>query len=306
MGIPQLSGGFVFDIQGFSVHDGPGCRTLIFLKGCSLHCAWCSNPEGIDLHPNLMFDYEKCNVDGICIKTCPNGALYALQNELRINREACLACKDFLCTKECLTNALRLAGSFTTVTELFKIIQRDRQFWGSEGGITLTGGEPLLQIDFAKEILKKCYEAYIHTAVETCGNVPWKNFADAIPWIDFIYFDLKIINAAIHRDLTGASNELILDNARRLAQAFQGKLIFRMPVLPGINDSTEQLTEVINFMNSINKNEIQILPLHHLGREKYRLLGKKYTMTAHRTPSRNEMIRIQQIFRSGGVKCYLH
>jgi len=305
MGIPQLIGGYVFDIQGFSVHDGPGCRTLIFLKGCTLHCDWCSNPEGIDPYPNLMFDYEKCIRDGFCINACPLGALQFLQNELTINREVCLACKEFLCTKECLTNALRLAGSFTTINELFKIIQRDRQFWGSEGGITLTGGEPLLQIDFAKEILKRCYDAYIHTAIETCGNVPWKNFAEALLWIDFIYFDLKLINSAIHKKLTGTGNEMILDNARRLAASFKGKLIFRLPVLPGINDSTEQLAEVISFMNSINKDEIQILPLHHLGREKYRLLGKKYKMTGYRTPSSDEMIRIQQIFRSGGVKCYL-
>lgn len=305
MGIAQLTGGFIFDVQGFSVHDGPGCRTLIFLKGCSLHCDWCSNPEGIDPHLNLMFDDEKCIRDGLCVDSCPFNALKLVQNQLIIPRKACNDCIDFPCINECLTEALRKAGTFITVDELFKTIQRDRQFWGSEGGITLTGGEPLLQIDFAKEILKRCYNAYIHTAIETCGNVPWHNFAETLPWIDFIYFDLKMINSAIHKKLTGADNELILENARRLAASFNGKLIFRMPVLPGINDNSEHLAEVISFMNSISKDEIQILPLHHLGREKYKLLGKDYKMTGCRTPNRQEMIRIQEIFRSGGVNCYL-
>ncbi len=301
----QLTEGCIFDVQGFSVHDGPGCRTLIFLKGCTLHCDWCSNPEGIDPHPVLMFDNEKCIRDGLCVKACQHQALAIEQNQLTINRLLCRDCEDFACTKECLTNALRRAGTFTTVDQLLKIIQRDRQFWGSEGGITLTGGEPLLQLIFAKEILKRCYESYVHTAIETCGNIPWKNFEETIPWIDFIYFDLKMMDNEKHRSLTGAGNELILANARRLAMQFNGKLVFRIPVIPGINDTQEQIENAVAFMKETGIQEINLLPLHHLGKEKYRLLGRNYPLNGRLTPNRFEMIRLQEIFRSHGVKCFI-
>jgi pyruvate formate lyase activating enzyme len=305
MGISQLTGGTIFDVQGFSVHDGPGCRTLIFLKGCTLHCDWCSNPEGIDLNPVLMYDPEKCIHDGLCVAACRYNALTLAENQLTINHSACHECPDFICTEQCLTSALRVAGSFASVDELFKTIRRDRQFWGNEGGITLTGGEPLLQKKFAREILKRCYDAYIHTAIETCGNVPWDNFSDTIPWIDFIYFDLKLINSADHRKYTGAGNELILENARRLASEFKGKLVFRMPVVPGINSDDAHINQVISFMKSVSVNEINILPLHHLGKEKYRLLNRVYHLEGNCVPNRQEMQNVQELFRRAGVQCYL-
>ena len=301
----QLTEGCIFDVQGFSVHDGPGCRTLIFLKGCTLHCAWCSNPEGIDPQPVLMYNAEKCIRDGLCVDACPQQALKLADDQLEIIRNLCHACKIPLCTTECLTGGLRMAGYFTSVEELFKTIRRDRQFWGSEGGITLTGGEPLLQINFAKEILKRCFEAYIHTAIETCGNIPWKNFEETIPWIDFIYFDLKLMDSEKHRQLTGAGNELIIANFRRLASQFKGKIVIRMPVIPGINDTGESISATINLMKETGIHDINLLPLHHLGKEKYRLLGKNYPLNGHQTPDRQEMTRLQEIFRLEGLNCLI-
>lgn len=301
----QLIEGCLFDIQGFSVHDGPGCRTLIFLKGCTLQCAWCSNPEGIDPHPVLMYNSEKCIHDGLCVEVCPHHALKITDNQLDILRNLCHDCEIPLCTAECLTGALRRAGYFTSIEELFKTIRRDRQFWGNEGGITLTGGEPLLQLRFAKEILKRCYEAYIHTAIETCGNIPWKNFEDTIPWIDFIYFDLKLMDSDKHRELTGAGNELILENLRRLADQFKGRLVIRMPIIPGINNTDSNISSTISLMKETGINEINLLPLHHLGKEKYHLLGKKYPLNGHLTPDREEMTRLLGIFRLHGLNCLI-
>jgi pyruvate formate lyase activating enzyme len=282
----ELISGIIFDIQGFSVHDGPGCRTLIFLKGCSLRCQWCSNPEGLHAYPEPLYYSEKCIHDGACRDACTQGALSLNGDRLIIEREKCQRCvvddhspSSFLpCASACLTSALKKAGYVITLKELFHIISRDRNYWGSEGGVTLTGGEPMVQSAFATAILKRCYDAYIHTAIETCGNVPWTVFEKALPYLNYILYDLKHMDPAKHKAMTGISNNLILDNARRLARHFQGKVVFRVPVIPGFNDDDENMIRIKEFMRETGVREIELLPLHHLGREKYRLLGTEYLM----------------------------
>jgi len=186
-----------------------------------------------------------------------------------------------------------------------EIIRRDRQFWGANGGITLTGGEPLLQVDFAAKILESCYNAYIHTAIETCGNVSWEHFEKVLPWLDWIFFDLKHVNNEEHKIATGAGNSLILENLRRLAKHFTGRLILRLPLISGFNDDVQNIEAVISLMLENKVSEINILPLHHLGREKYELLGKEYFGRRFTIPTNDRMKEIQEKFRAIGLTCYL-
>lgn len=297
--------GYIFDIQGQSIHDGPGCRTLIFLKGCSLNCFWCSNPEGIGCKPSLMYAPSKCIVCGSCIRNCSHDAIRIENEKLIISRHLCSVCDKQICIDECYTGALRLGGYEISVSKLYEIIRRDRQYWGSNGGITLTGGEPLLQIDFTKEILAKCYDAYIHTAIETCGYVPWENFQKVISYIDWIFFDLKHLDGEEHKKATNADNALILENARLLSKEFTGRLVFRFPLIPGFNDSVKNIDAVISFIKGAGRNEINILPLHHLGREKYQLLNKEYIGGNLPVPTNEKLRKVQNTFKASGIDCYV-
>ena len=300
----SASKGYVFDIQGLSVHDGPGCRTLIFLNGCTLNCIWCSNPEGISRRPTLLYFSSKCVACGSCVDNCPQNAIRIENEKLIISRQLCIVCEKHSCTDDCYTDALKLSGYEITVSKLFEIIQRDRQFWGHEGGITLTGGEPLLQLDFAKAILSKCHQAYIHTAIETCGNIPWKNFQEVIPYVDWIFFDLKHLDSQEHLKVTNAGNTLILENAELLSREYNGRLIFRLPLIPGFNDSNENIDSIISFIKKTGRNEINILPLHHLGREKYKLLDNIYPGSTFPVPTKEKLRDIERTFKSNGIKCY--
>lgn len=297
--------GIVFDIQGLSVHDGPGCRTLIFVNGCTLDCFWCSNPEGIGRKPSLMYFASKCIACGKCVGNCAQKAIRLENGILKINRQLCTICENQVCTSDCYTDALKVGGYEISVAKLMETIQRDRQFWGSHGGITLTGGEPLLQIDFVKEILEKCHESYIHTAIETCGNIPWKNFQDVIPYLDWIFFDLKHLDCEKHKEATGSGNALIVENAKQLSKEFGGRLLFRIPLIPGFNDSKENIASLIAFIKETGRNEINILPLHHLGREKYLPLGKDYTGGSFTIPSIANLKAIKKAFNDSGIECYI-
>ena len=296
--------GNIFDIQGFSVFDGPGCRTLIFLQGCTLNCEWCSNPEGINAHPIPMYNASKCIYDGNCVKSCKLGALKITKDKLVISPNICLKCTTYDCVDECYTDALQICGKEVTTEDLFKQIQRDRQYWGKSGGITLTGGEPLLQFYFALDILKKCHNSYIHTAIETCGNVPWENFEKVLQYTDWIFYDLKHMDTTSHKRLTGTGNRQILENSTRLAAEFPGRLIFRLPVIPGFNDSSENIRSLASFIKDTGRKELNILPLHHLGREKYNLLNLDYPARDFPVPSNKDLKRIEAEFIAQGISCY--
>ncbi len=301
---PELNGGTIFDIQGFSVHDGPGCRTLIFLKGCSIRCAWCSNPEGLHLYREPLYNRQKCIFDDLCVKACSSNAITHHEESLLFDRKKCSNCTTFECIDACCTGALKKGGYHVTLDELFATIQRDRQYWGSIGGVTLTGGEPFLQPEFCEGILKRCYSSYIHTVVETCGNVPWKNIERSLDFLDWIFYDLKQADPVKHRLMTLAGNELILENARKLSEVFKGRLVFRLPLIPGFNDDAASVKELSDFIISTGRKEINILPAHHFGREKYNLVGKTYYTDDFRTPEKEDLQRVQGLFESRGIRCY--
>jgi pyruvate formate lyase activating enzyme len=305
MGSSELKSGTLFDIQGFSVHDGPGCRTLIFMKGCGLECRWCSNPEGLLPFPHPLYNSSKCIFDNLCVVACRQHAITATAGSLTFDTMLCSSCESHECEEACCTGALRIAGYSISEGDLFKKIQRDRQYWGSNGGITLTGGEPLRQTDFVVSFLKKCHEAYIHTAAETCGNIPWKSLESTMDYLDWIFFDLKHMDEEAHAEWTGSSNQLILENAKKLSSRFGGRLIFRMPVVPGFNDSVEVAEGIADFLNELNRNEINLLPVHHLGREKYRLMGMNYYSGDLPIPTREVMMNLQAIFHKKNIQCYI-
>lgn len=346
----ELIRGTLFDIQGFSVHDGPGCRTLIFLKGCSLRCSWCSNPEGIAPFAEPLYQPSKCTLDLLCIEACKYGAITtvgaseqadktsaseqittgsgrisqddilvavthdhtaevkdvtAFQQGLAFDRGLCSRCTVHECIAACCTGALRLGGYEMTVDELFDRIGRDRPYWGDRGGITLTGGEPFAQPLFVARFLERCYDAFIHTAVETCGNVPWNSLEPALPFLDWVFFDLKHMAPDRHHALTGSTNHLILHNALQLSSRFNGRLVFRMPVVPGFNDDQDNIEQTAAFLHDTGRKEINILPLHHLGREKYSLTGRSYGAGIFDIPLKEDLEKIRKIFTDQGIDCYV-
>jgi pyruvate formate lyase activating enzyme len=300
----QLKGGHIFDIQGFSVHDGPGCRTLIFLKGCPMRCSWCSNPEGIHDFPEPLYDSSKCTMDLLCMNACPGKAISVPEQSLMIDRDLCRTCSSFACVESCFTGAIRKAGYFISTSDLMKKIQRDRQYWGSNGGITLTGGEPFLQPVFTQELLKQCFSSYIHTSVETCGNVRWENIRSSLDWLEWVFFDLKHMDPEKHKKATGVGNKQILKNAQQLSQQFKGRLIFRIPFVKGFNDDEESLSAFADFILANGKKEVNLLPLHHLGRDKYRLLHEEYYTEDFSVPSHADLLKAQQYLAKRGVECY--
>ena len=299
------SSGTIFDIQGFSVHDGPGCRTLVFLKGCTMQCFWCSNPEGIHPQPEPLYFQSSCIFDKNCVEACPENAITPGENKIIINRTKCLSCTDFKCVASCFTGALRTNGREVAADELLKTIRRDRQYWGQNGGITLSGGEPLLQIDFAATLLKACYDAYIHTAIETCGNVKLESYQRIADITEWIFFDLKHMDDCKHKDATGVSNKRILENARWLGEHYSGRLFFRLPLIPGFNDSHENIDATADFLAEIGLNEINLLPVHHLGREKYNMMNLPYHAAGVPVPKPDHINKIKNWFEEKNIQCYI-
>lgn len=277
--------GTIFDIQRFSIHDGPGIRTTVFLKGCSLRCVWCHNPESQIPEPQLAFYAHKCLSCGKCEKICKKAFT-----------PDCDACGK--CVESCYAGAREILGREESAENVFSVVVRDKAYYKtSGGGVTLSGGEPLLQADFSVEILRKCKENGIHTAIETAGNVPWENFLKAIPYCDLFLYDIKVIDEKKHRLLTGASNKLILENAEKL-RSLGKNILFRTPVVPGYND--DQLEKISAFCGKC----LELLAYHEIGKGKYEALRYPYTVKS--TPfSQEEMTALSEkygaLYRPTGV-----
>lgn len=300
--------GLVFDIQRFSVHDGPGIRTTVFLKGCSLRCFWCHNPEGLRMTPEVRFLPERCLACGACVAACEHDGQHLDASGRSFARERCVACGA--CVEACVTEALTLAGRQMTAAAVLAEALRDRVFYEtSGGGVTLSGGEPALQPAFAREILALSKGEGLHTAIETCGNVPWENLDALLPFTDLVMMDLKQMDAEQHRAATGAGNERILANARRLAQTAR-PLIFRTPVVPGVNDTAAAIAAIAGFIaelaadrNRAGRADIawELLPFHRLAGDKYRSLGLEYRARDLNPPPKDVMHALAETARASGV-----
>jgi pyruvate formate lyase activating enzyme len=305
-----LESGLIFDIQGYSVHDGPGCRTLVFLSGCPLRCAWCANPEGQLLHPRVLYHRQKCvHTKYTCVTDCPHAAITIQPNDsahpLSFDHALCEHCDTLSCVNGCLNGALTRSGRSLRVDELLRILTRDQGYWGEQGGVTFTGGEPLVQSEFLIAALKACRSQYIHTAVETCAHVKTETLLEVMQWTDWLFIDLKHMDTHFHQAQTGSGNELILENIRAAAAiGWQGRLILRMPFIPGYNDSPQHLHEMAAFIKEIGLNEINLLSFHRMGASKYEQLGLEYPYAACAAPSQEALLAAQRFFEAAGLECY--
>ncbi len=264
--------GIVFDIQRYSIHDGPGIRTTVFLKGCPLRCFWCQNPESQSGEPELLLNDALCCGCGHCISLCPVAANSLSGKHSQINRAACTKCGA--CVDACPNKARRMSGKQMTVEEVMKQVRKDVKFYEtSGGGITLSGGEALMQPDFALALLQKSKELNIHTALETCGYVSWNIFEKVTPYVDYFLYDIKHWDAERHQKGTKADNELILNNAKKLAGLKPMKV--RVPLIPGFNDSERDIRSIAALAASFSPEiEIELLAYNPLGEGKYESLGK--------------------------------
>ena len=265
--------GVIFDLQRFAVHDGPGIRTLVFLKGCTLACQWCSNPESHRFQPDVFFDGAKCIGCRLCADVCPNAALLREAEGVRYDRKACGACGR--CADVCCAGARVIKGMAVTAEWVANEVLKDEEFYSrSGGGVTLGGGEPLAQPEFASAVLQESKRRGLHTVVETCGYVPWSAVAQSLPWTDLFLFDLKHVDPAKHQLYIGGDVRVILSNLSRLAVTGR-PIIVRIPVIPTFNDTAAEIAAIANAVAAVGLQEVHLLPYHSLGQSKYRLLGKE-------------------------------
>ena len=267
----------VFDIQRSSIHDGPGIRTTVFLKGCPLECSWCHNPEAQTKAQQLFYFYDKCVLCGKCEEVCKNNVHQLTDGKHTIDYDFCTQCGE--CVEECNSNALKIIGKEMSVDEVMAEVVADIDFYNnSKGGITLSGGEPLIHFSFAKALLKSCKEKGINRCVETSGFVATNNFREILPSIDILLFDYKITGLQKHKKHTGVSNELILDNLD-LAYKSGVPIILRCPIIPGINDTEDHFKEIKKLDDSYpNIKGIELLPYHSIGNNKRTSIGVETTL----------------------------
>lgn len=273
----MLPRGMLYDIQRFSLDDGPGIRTTFFLKGCNLRCRWCHNPESIRFEPQLLYYVGKCQSCGACAQVCPRQA-HSMEEGHRFDRKRCSACG--LCETVCPSGALLLRGRELMPQEVIAEAMKDRAFFASSGGgVTFSGGEPLLQPAFTAEAFRLLKQQGVHTAVDTAGNVPWSSFEMVLPFTDLVLFDLKAVTASRHRDTTGADNGQILRNLKALSADTTCALWIRIPAVRGLNLSGPDDAEWARMLTLLKElprvDRIDLLPYHRLGEAKYGALEQQ-------------------------------
>ena len=297
--------GLVFDIKKFAVHDGPGIRTTVFLKGCPLHCWWCHNPESIKREKELVLFENKCIGCGECFKVCPNKAHELLPDGNRVyHKERCVLCGK--CTDICYAEALVMEGKEMTVEEVMVELRKDIPFYeNSNGGITLSGGEPMFQHEFSLAILKQCKAEGLHTAIDTSGQVSWRVYERILPYVDLALYDFKHIDPVAHKKYTGVSNYLILDNLVKMSE-YDVPIEIRVPIIPGVNDAKKDIVSAAMFFSTLkNITWVELLPYHRLGESKYSRLGEEYKLEGLQTPSKEHLNEIAEWIRSYGLEVHV-
>jgi len=298
--------GTVFNIQRYSIHDGGGIRTLVFLKGCPLRCLWCCNPESQRGVPELGYIESRCVGDkdcgAPCVAVCTVDAIRLNESgEDVVDRSKCDVCGK--CALACGKGALKIVGRKMTVAEVMAEVEKDRPFYRrSGGGVTVGGGEPLAQYQFAAELLEAAHGAYLHTALETCGHGPWPHFAMVLEHVDLLQFDIKHVDPARHKELTGQSNEMILDNLSKVRSIKDPRdVIIRIPVVPGCNDSVENIRSTAEFAADLGFRQVELVPYHRLGASKYAQYGMACPLTECEPPSDAELARLREVVRASGA-----
>lgn len=270
----QAETGIVFGIQRMSIHDGPGIRTTVFLKGCNVNCKWCHNPEGIPMQPLIGWNEDRCIGCGACAAACPNGC-HSLENGVhRFQRQACIACGK--CVDACPVQALELIGKRMTADEVMEVVLKDQKYYGSDGGVTLSGGEALLQKAFCLELMRRCKAHGIRCALETNGVHRKETYQEVLPYVDLFLFDYKATDPAVHKAYVGCSNERILENLHFLHDA-GARVLVRCPIIPGVNDNEAHFDAIAQLTKTLpNLIGAEILPYHKLGVSKAKRIDTDY------------------------------
>jgi len=277
----------LFNIQKFSLHDGPGIRTTIFFKGCPLKCRWCHNPEGLNNKIEMLYNRDKCTLCGECIKRCPKSAIQMINNRIETDMSKCNLCDE--CTHYCIHGAREIAGKEYSIDEIVKIALKDKIFYEeSKGGVTLSGGEPVMQIDCVEELLKRLKKENIHTAVDTSGIMPFKYYEQIYKYTDLFLFDIKLIDKEKHKKFTGLSNSIILDNLRKLSK-IHNNINIRLPIIEGVNADDEHINAFINLIRGLGIKDINLLPYHDISRHKYKKLNMEYDGLEMSVPTSEKM-----------------
>jgi pyruvate formate lyase activating enzyme len=294
--------GTIFNIQRYSIHDGPGIRTTVFFKGCPLQCLWCQNPESQTFQQELFYNKERCTGCGRCLTACPEKAIEIFEGRSRTHRTLCKACGA--CAEVCPEEARVLMGKRVSAEEVFEEVKKDAIFYErSGGGVTLSGGEPLAQPEFSIRILSQCKSSGIHTAIETCGHAPWETVERVLKVVDLVLFDLKHMDPMEHRKITGVSNALVLENLKRIYHESHVALAIRIPVIPGFNDTPENMEATVSFiLKDLDASvPVHLLPYHRLGDSKREQMECTEPSLGIVPPSDEQVEKLKGFFESQGL-----
>ncbi len=302
--VPTMKTGTIFDIKRYAINDGPGIRTAVFFKGCPLECWWCHNPEGQLAQPQLMIRENRCKLSRTCVEACLPGAI-SWDNGPAVDWEKCDQCGK--CAEVCYAGGLEMVGHTVTASEVMAEIERDVPFYDqSGGGVTFTGGEPMAQTEFLKEVLAACREKHIDTAVDTSGYISWDNFRDIVPLVDLFLFDVKLMDETRHMKYTGVSNTLIINNLRKLGE-MGAPIIVRIPLIPGINDDDENISLIGSTLAALPRLVgAEVMPYHDIGTAKYGALGMKYKLPDKNSPTDEQVLRVEEMLSNYGIAIIKH
>jgi len=299
--------GLIFNVQEYGVQDGTGIRTTIFLKGCPLQCQWCSNPEGQNSFPELMHIKTLCKQCKQCFSVCLKDAISFDKNGFPIiKRDICLKCLEKTCVKRCPQRAMKIVGEYWSAKSLHDKVKTYSQFYyHSNGGITLSGGEPFAQHEFVKEFVHMCKKTGLSIGIETCGLFDWNEVKNYIDKFDFYYFDIKCLDTKLHRKTTGSGNELIFENFKRLAKLNPSKIIVTIPVVPGINTNEQIFLKTAELCKKLCISKIRLLPYHSYGKSKYSGLGREYLMKDNLFVTKLDLERFKAIITDREISCWV-